>query len=505
MYIYTHSTQFLSKYMLFLMLSLFRICLETAMAQDMRRGLVACYPFDGDADDYSGNANNGMIRGASLTTGRSGLVNGAYNFDGQNDYIEVSAVNFRNNNYSFSLWANPKAIPLAGQAGFIISIGSSRGDQAISINHDYTNANSGYVGGGYNGIESNSIITTGRLPDANQWVHLVVTRDNNNIRFYRQGVLVGTASTNGASPFYGTGAVRLTIGGRSTIGQFFNGSVDEVTIYNRAINDEEVRQLFTVGQPCSPLPPKVTVKDTTLCGPGTVTLSASSDKGGATFRWYDAAGKLVFTGNPFSTSITTSTSFQVEAVANGMTSLRDQVSITVNPIPEITLNLPDSADECAVVLFRANASKGKPPYRYEWNLPDSTANGPSISYQFHSGGSQLVTLKISDAAGCQAQNAAAVRVKPDTVIVPNVFTPDGNDINDFFLPYAKCIDQYTFRIEINDRWGRPVAIANGPNGWDGRRENGQLAANGVYYYAMEMRKTRGPQLFFRGWVMLLAE
>ena len=57
---------------------------------DLSDGLVAYYPFDGNANDESGNVYHGTVNGASLTTDRNENPNSAYRFDGVNDYIETS-------------------------------------------------------------------------------------------------------------------------------------------------------------------------------------------------------------------------------------------------------------------------------------------------------------------------------------------------------------------------------------------------------------------------------
>jgi len=56
---------------------------------DLDDGLVAYYPFDGDATDSSGNGHDGTVYGATLVVDRNGQANGAYSFDGQNDYIKI--------------------------------------------------------------------------------------------------------------------------------------------------------------------------------------------------------------------------------------------------------------------------------------------------------------------------------------------------------------------------------------------------------------------------------
>jgi len=72
------------------------------------QGLVAYYPFNGNANDESGNGNNGIDSGATLTTDRFGNANKAYWFNGTSNYIEVSdnpILRF-SNSFSISLWVS---------------------------------------------------------------------------------------------------------------------------------------------------------------------------------------------------------------------------------------------------------------------------------------------------------------------------------------------------------------------------------------------------------------
>ena len=57
---------------------------------DLTSGLVAWYPLDGNASDMSGNSRHGTIYGANPTEDRNGKINGAYNFDGMDDYIKIN-------------------------------------------------------------------------------------------------------------------------------------------------------------------------------------------------------------------------------------------------------------------------------------------------------------------------------------------------------------------------------------------------------------------------------
>ena len=73
---------------------------------DLTSGLIAWYPFDGNASDMSGNGNDGTVYGATLGEDRNGEAGKAYEFDGD-DWIELAttSINYTDNPFSFSLWA----------------------------------------------------------------------------------------------------------------------------------------------------------------------------------------------------------------------------------------------------------------------------------------------------------------------------------------------------------------------------------------------------------------
>src|SRR5215212_9357905 len=79
-------------------------------------GLVAWYPFNGNANDESGNGNNGVVNGAALTSDRLGNLNAAYDFNGVNNYISVTGNSSLHNiadSMSCSIWIfTPPFLPI---------------------------------------------------------------------------------------------------------------------------------------------------------------------------------------------------------------------------------------------------------------------------------------------------------------------------------------------------------------------------------------------------------
>ena len=76
-------------------------------------GLVAAYEFTGNADDVSGNGNNGVVNGATLTADRFGNAGSAYSFDGVDDYIAMPSPISGHAEFTSSLWLNIGPVELA--------------------------------------------------------------------------------------------------------------------------------------------------------------------------------------------------------------------------------------------------------------------------------------------------------------------------------------------------------------------------------------------------------
>ena len=87
--------------------------------------------------------------------------------------------------------------------------------------------------------------------------------------------------------------------------------------------------------------------------------------------------------------------------------------------------------------------------------------------------------------------------------LPNVFTPNADGLNDFFLPktYRGIISS---QIKIFNRWGEAVFESdNASLGWNGKVKSGKLCPDGVYYYILNYTDSLNPKGTLKGWVELL--
>ena len=151
-------------------------------------GLVAYYDFDGDANDESGNGNNGTVSNATLTTDRHGNADKAYSFNGNNSYVEVpwSGSIIVKDDITMSVWLNikNKENDYTGSYGRIIKApneyyemwtGWNSGD-----NYSYRRIDARSGGQGIN-------ISTDEVVQEGVWNHIVYTYTSDTLRIYVNG------------------------------------------------------------------------------------------------------------------------------------------------------------------------------------------------------------------------------------------------------------------------------------------------------------------------------
>ena len=202
-------------------------------------GLVGWWPFNGNANDESGNGNNGTVNGATLTADRNGVANQAYSFDG-NDLIQITNWDevIGNSPFSINFWV--KSQPYIG---WIIAFGISQNGQGFSCGNYHWGSNQfGAQIWRYDYISG----TQTNLPD-NGWNLMSITYVSNTLKTYKNGSIVHTQNVNYVAPNISTGV--LNFGQQLDFSEFFNGDLDDIGFWNRALTDCEIQNLYTSTNP----------------------------------------------------------------------------------------------------------------------------------------------------------------------------------------------------------------------------------------------------------------
>lgn len=216
---------------------------------ELRNGLIAYYPFSGNADDLSGHDHNGTIYNVSLTKDRHGISKAAYYFNGHSSNIKVptdSELNLKGS-FSISSWFNMSHYATDYNGSMILSKhDGNRGGNGyiyciLNPDHDTIHQHLLFQANGIWGVSPNpkTYIQT------NSWYNYTITfnKKSDSLRYYLNGVLVSSQY----APIKMIGnKFDLTIGYSTSSREdhdFFNGAIDDIRMYNRVLTRSEIQYL----------------------------------------------------------------------------------------------------------------------------------------------------------------------------------------------------------------------------------------------------------------------
>ncbi len=233
-------------------------------------GLVGWWPFNGNANDESGNGNNGTVNGASLTNDRLGNIGKAYSFNGSTNYITIansSIAAFGSQSFTCSAWIKTSATATANNSGMFV-----RYDNCVS--------NSGW-GLGFTsykiiGLEfptsrvGNTVISANTYNN-NSWTQAIFVRDVSQMKdmLYVNGVLLTQTPFSSVNLLSNTGSV-LRFGSCAGY-QFYSGILDDIGIWNRALTQQEITNLYNSTSPFD-----ISASANQVCAGESVTLTVNA-------------------------------------------------------------------------------------------------------------------------------------------------------------------------------------------------------------------------------------
>jgi hypothetical protein len=282
-------------------------------------GLVAYYPFTGSADDASGNGNDGIVQGASLTTDRFGNPSCAYSFNGIDNYIQVpDSPELNPSSLSLSFWIKPEG--LGCYQTFIAKGGNNFEFPGITAQYDaYYCGLFRYMSADY--PEPNFQFSSNNPLSNNVWQHLVLTHTGTTVQLYVNGVLENEKNTGHSLAPPTT--QDLYIGNEKSLwhNMFYHGVMDDISVYNRALSGSEIEALY------------------------------NSMPGTSTFYYTPSDNDIV----------------TCEVVTGqGCTGTSNAITMTVNPVPQVTISGNSIACQGDVVTYTANVTNGGANPNYQW-------------------------------------------------------------------------------------------------------------------------------------------
>ncbi|MHC4864923.1 MAG: LamG-like jellyroll fold domain-containing protein [Planctomycetota bacterium] len=219
---------------------------------DLNDGLVAWYPFSGNAYDASANGNHGTVFGATLTQDICNDANSAYAFDGVDDYIDIqneAQFDFASGDFAIGAWIHPTSTQ-AAYAG-IVSKWSSNSGSGWSLEYEGTTErmrlcikDAGWA----------CAVTDSAIPQ-DEWTHILGQVKGTTVEVYVNEVLQQTPDTLNGNRV--TNDRTINIGREQDDYAAFNGNIDEVRLYSRALDASEIEELHNQGVLCC-MPPTIT-------------------------------------------------------------------------------------------------------------------------------------------------------------------------------------------------------------------------------------------------------
>ncbi|HQQ94576.1 MAG TPA: gliding motility-associated C-terminal domain-containing protein [Bacteroidia bacterium] len=262
------------------------------------------------------------------------------------------------------------------------------------------------------------------------------------------------------SIYWRTPAGIITNSSRLQVNKSGKYSVEVYSSYfNKILHDST--ELLYLSKPWHAL------RDTFLCGSEELVLNAGNP--GCYYLWSNGDTHQ-------KTSILNPGTYWVK-ISNGLCSVSDTFRVR-----SVMLNrdlLPDELSLCAGDSKKVLSVKAETGSRVLWNT-GAVSNSISISRE------GWYWVKLSTPPCAPALDSVLVSIKPCEcqMLIPNSFTPNEDNRNDYFFPVFEC--EYTYyTLYISDRWGNAIYSSNDPKGkWDGRFK-GNLCPEDIYTYRIE--------------------
>jgi hypothetical protein len=374
-----------------ILIILFQICLAASGQVNLQEGLIAHYPFNGNLNDKSGNGYDLTANGGEFTTDRFGNIS-AYKFNNTSEYLVTNTV-LSSFVVTISFWFYLNGFPPV-EPGYRWGILQS--DYSIYCQSD------SIVAVGYPG-NLNTTNSNFKL-HLNKWYHLVVIGTYEMSKLYINDTLT---SQGGRLP-WGVDTF-LNIGtGDWTKNFLLNGKIDDIRIYQRQLNEQEINELYTRRNEIDPLIINTNHRPISICKSFPEILKANKDNN-LTYQWFK--GDSVINGAASDTVVITEPgTYRVkETDQYGNTDISK--SQLVSSFSIIKRDIISICGENANLYALTNYT-GSDTLNYLWGPSDGLDDANSCCPITYPTASKEYSVTITTNKGCFVTDSVNVIVEP---------------------------------------------------------------------------------------------
>lgn len=209
------------------------------------------------------------------------------------------------------------------------------------------------------------------------------------------------------------------------------------------------------------------------------------------YQWTVPANGNIASGqgtNSIDVDWTTGTGYvYVYAVGTaGCNSLPDSCLPAVLPVPVAYFSTDGNAGSFQDTYSFIDSSQNATSWLWEFG-DGGTSSEQNPTYQYTGEGTYLVILTVTNSAGC-SDTASMVLDASEGIVIPNVFSPNGDGLNDAFFITASGLKEYA--LSIFNRWGQQVYESTVPGEkWDGKY-NGKPCEDGTYFFVLTAKTNK---------------
>ena len=295
--------------------------------------LIGYWPFNGNANDESGNGHDGIINGPSLAIDENGIADQAYNFDGNDKITIPHHSDFNVLSLSIMItyqdFDNPVATPNGNSLLF-----SKREASGWGASFEFNQGGANWDFAASNSINGNITYGFGAPQTYGVWRTVVYTHDADSINVYFDGVLIDNIASPG---FYNSNGLDITVGMRGNGWHQFIGSIDDIAIWNRVLSEQEVQQLYS-GSACTyydTVTTQTTVYDTII------TQIFDTTTFNDTITYYDTTVVFdtvnIYVVDTSYISISVTDTLFIDITVTGMNSMDNTITVYPNPANDVVI------------------------------------------------------------------------------------------------------------------------------------------------------------------------